>query len=313
MDITIADFNKLLNNKNIIVIQFRGHGKASEKYVDVKITQEDGFIWEGSIPYSYRRTGLAIEKPEALVKYLNDIYPFFSKQSISEFILVESKRWGDEMAGRETTKEFFDKLLNLKWNSAKYDLPQNPNFARRIQDIKELGYTLATDTNRKVVGKEENCTHILLVPIPKGGSTGYEVMSIKFKARAIAELGATNIYELTKANKHGLLPDHKFPEIRWDEATRAENPDDMPAAEINAKFQLLDNQRNQHKREVCRNCFQTDVRGKLFGINFFYQGGEQWPADVPKTGKAAEEGCVGCGWYDIKKWRDVLNTALPKK
>jgi hypothetical protein len=310
MEITADAFNKLLNNKNIIVQQFRDHGKASERYVDVKITQEDGFTWEGFIPYSYRRTGLAIETPDKLVEYLNEIYPFFSKQSISEFEIVERKRWEDEMAGKQTTKEFFDKLLNLEWNSASYDLPANTNFARRIQDIKEFGYTLATDTKRKVKGKQENGTHILLVPIPKGGSTGYEVMSPIFKAKAIAVLGALNIYELSRANKHGLLPDHKFPEIRWDEATRAENPDNMPDAEIRVKFQLLDNQRNQHKREVCRNCFQTDMRGKLYGIDFFYQGGEKWPANVPKTGKAAEKGCVGCGWYDIEKWRETLNSTF---
>lgn len=105
--------------------------------------------------------------------------------------------------------------------------------------------------------------------MPKGGVTGYEVMSQTFKARAIAVMEAVNVYELSTSNKHGLLPDHKFPEIRWDEETRAENPEEMNEAQIKEKFQLVDNQRNQQKREVCRRCFQTGQRGKLYGLNFF--------------------------------------------
>ena len=119
-----------------------------------------------------------------------------------------------------------------------------------------------------------------------------------------------NVYECSKANKHGLLPDHKFPEIRWDEETRAENPEGMPESEIKEKFQLVDNQRNQQKREVCRKCFQTGKRGKLYGINFYYSGNENWDNEIPKIGKEAEKGCIGCGWYDIQKWRECLNELI---
>lgn len=119
-----------------------------------------------------------------------------------------------------------------------------------------------------------------------------------------------NAYELSSANKHGLLPDHKFPEIRWDEKTREENPDEMSKAEIIEKFQLIDNQRNQQKRETCRRCFQTGIRGKLYGINYYYSGNENWDEEIPKIGKDAEKGCVGCGWYDIQKWRESLNNFI---
>ena len=307
MEITVESFTELLNNKYINVEGFREHSKASEKYVDVTITQHDGYLWKGSIPYFYRRTGLFIETPEDLINYLNNIYSFFSKDAVVEFVATEKKRWENEMSGKETTKGFFDQLLNLKWNSVQYDLPANRNFARRIQDIKEFGYTLATDTKRVVNGKHEKDTHIQLIPLPKGGITGYELMSPAFKARAIAVMKAVNVYELSTANKHGLLPDHKFPEIRWDEKTKTENPDEMSEAEIKEKFQLLDNQRNQQKREACRKCFQTGERGKLYGLNYFYQGDENWSAHFPRIGKDAEKGCVGCGWYDIQEWRNSLN------
>lgn len=312
MEITIEAFNELLNNKYIIVEGFRNHSKASEKYIDVTIVQNDGYSWKGSIPYFYRRTGLFIETPEDLIDYLNTIYPFFSKKAIDDFVATEKKRWNDEMSGKETTKGFFDQLLNLEWNSVQHDLPLNRNFARRIQDIKEFGYTLATNTRRIVKDKSETDTHIQLIPLPKGGVRGYEVMSPTFKAKAIVALKAVNVYELSSANKNSLLPDHKFPEIRWDEATRAENPDEMSEIEIKEKFQLIDNQRNQQKREVCRKCFQTGQRGKLYGINFYYHGNENWSAEFPRVGKDAEKGCIGCGWYDIQKWRDCLNEFMSK-
>lgn len=310
MEITIEEFSKLLDNKYIIVDSFREHSKASEKYIDVTFVQKDGYTWKGSIPYFFRRTGLFIETAKDLVEYLNEIYPHFTKTEIDKFQAQEKKRWNDEMSGKKTTKEFFDNLLDLEWKSVKYDLPTNPNWARRIQDIKEFGYTLATDTRRTVKGKYETGTHILLVPLPKGGVTGYEVMSPAFKAKAINVMESINVYEHSKANKHGLLPDHKFPEIRWDEETRAENPEEMPVNEIKEKFQLVDNQRNQQKREVCRKCFQKGKRGKLYGINFFYEGNENWNTDIPKIGKEAEKGCIGCGWYDIQKWRENLNVLI---
>lgn len=310
MEITVKSFSELLNNKYIIVERFREHSKASEKYIDVTIIQEDGFTWKGSIPYFYRRTGLFIETPEDLADYLNKIYPLFSRNAINEFLQAEAKRWNTELRGKETTKGFFDKLINLQWNSVQYDLPVNKNWARRVQDIKEFGYTLATDTRRQVEGESVTDTHIQLVPLPKGGVTGYEVMSPAFKAKAIALLRRINVYELSSANNHGLLPDHKFPEIRWDDKTRDENSDEMSVEEIKEKFQLIDNQRNQQKREACRKCFQTNMRGKLYGINYYYVGCEIWNPEIPKIGKDAEAGCVGCGWYDIQKWRESLNNFI---
>ena len=128
--------------------------------------------------------------------------------------------------------------------------------------------------------------------------------------KALKALNHINAYELSTANKAGLLPDHKFPEIRWDVETRVENPETMSNMEINEKFQLLDNQRNQQKREVCRSCFQTGKRGIIFGIKYFYEGDENWNKDIPKIGKEAEKGCIGCAWYDITTWRKSLNKTL---
>ena len=277
------------------------HQKASELYVEVTFQDtENQFSWTGLVPYFYRRTGLFIESEDELIIHLKQILPYFKKDIITDWIAQEKLIWETDWKGKEVTKGFFDAMSSMKWTS---DFPPNDNPQRRIQDIKELGYTIAS---RRVGKKMER----LLLPIPRGLQTGYETFSKEFRIRALKALNHINAYELSTANKAGLLPDHKFPEIRWDVETRVENPETMSNMEINDKFQLLDNQRNQQKREVCRNCFQTGKRGVIFGIKYFYEGDENWNKDIPKIGKEAEKGCIGCAWYDIAAWRKSLNKTL---
>ncbi len=300
MSIQLPQVQELLENHNIIAHQISEHSKASESYVEVIFHFDSNYEWKGLIPYFYRRGGLFIESEAELAEYLISIKHFFTKSTVISWIESEIQLWNTEFSKKIVTKPFFDALSTLRWTS---DFPRNNNPQRRIQDIKDMGYTIST---RRVGGNTER----LLVPIPRGVQTGYETMSKNFKDRAMKTLKFLNIYELSKANRRGLIPDHKFPEIRWDAETRTENHEDMDNGEVKNKFQLLDNQRNLQKREVCRNCFQTGKRGILFGVNFFYEGNEEWALNIPKVGKAAEEGCIGCGWYDIEKWRDELNLLI---
>lgn len=145
---------------------------------------------------------------------------------------------------------------------------------------------------------------IIMLPFPRGQQTGHESISDALTKRILKLLKNHDAYE--DRERHSLLPDHKFPEIRWDEKTMSENLVTMSDAAIRRKFQLLSNQRNQQKREVCRQCYQTGKRGYPFGIKFFYEGTEEWPASIPPNGAEAEKGCIGCGWYDFEKWREIL-------
>jgi hypothetical protein len=120
-------------------------------------------------------------------------------------------------------------------------------------------------------------------------------------------LNSFDAYEAKKTRAEGLLPDHHFPEIRWDAKTKRNSLALISDDDIKRDFQLISNQRNQQKREVCRNCFQTGERGVIYGIPYFYSGTEFWDSCIPKIGKGAEAGCVGCGWYDINTWRINLN------
>lgn len=151
-----------------------------------------------------------------------------------------------------------------------------------------------------------------MIPLKRGGITGYETWSPQLLKRILKVLDNYDSFE-AKQIQNGLLPDHKFPEIRWDEDTQRSSLEELTDEEIRHDFQLLNNQRNQQKREVCRSCAQTGQRGLIYGINFFYKGTNFWDTSIIEKGKEAEKGCVGCPWYDIEIWRAELLQKLTIK
>jgi len=304
----------LNSNIHIVEEERKKHSKASEEYIHVEFVYKDE-TWDGWVPVEYRRTGVSIkeDQKERLVAYLNKVYEQMNPVNHAEWMKKQEKFWAEEKPNATTTKPFFDSLAKGGWQCVECTLPKNPNWARRIQDLKEFGYTIATDTKRFCPKCNANKTHLILLPIERGSveGNGYETWSPALRKRIIKVLGGIDVYE-NAYNAH-CLPDHKFSEIRWDENTKATNPDDMTDEEIRAKFQLLTNQRNQQKREVCRTCFQTGKRGTIYGIPYFYEGDEDWDSTIPEKGKDAEKGCVGCPWYDIAEWRKRLIESLTEE
>ncbi|MDU4860156.1 MAG: restriction endonuclease [Terrisporobacter othiniensis] len=300
-------------NKNIKLVEKdkKKHAKASEEYIHVEfLYPETQNIWDGWVPIVYRRTGLHLENKDEIYKHLNKVYEQMKPDKILEWKKKQEEYWKNSRA--LTTKSFFDSLIKGGWQCVDCTLPKNPNWARRIQDLKEGGYTISTDINRYCPKCKSKKTHLILLPIERGASNGngYETWSPELRKRIIKVLNSVDVYE-NKVNPH-CLPDHKFSEIRWDLNTKATNPNDMTDEQIREKFQLLTNQRNQQKREVCRRCFQTGIRGIIYGIPFFYEGTEKWDESISKIGKDAERGCVGCPWYDIEEWRKRLIQNLKK-
>ena len=290
----------------IKVLGTREHSKASEKYVDVLFSYSNGYSWLGSIPIEYRRTGTFAISQEDVDILLEKAYIAMNPDKQEEFIKTEKEFWKDSKA--DVTKPFFEILLDSKWKCTRCEMPKNPNWARRIQDLKEMGYTIATNTKMLCERCKINTTHLILVKLPRENKTGYETFSKNLRIKIIITLDNHDVYENVIRNH--LLPDHKFPEIRWDNETKQDNSEDMTEEQIKDKFQLLSNQRNQQKREVCRSCFQRGKRGCPFGIKFFYEGKIDWDSKIPKIGKEAEKGCIGCGWYDLSKWRKELNKKI---
>lgn len=306
----IIALQELLAGHNILVSDIIDNTKASEKYVATTFIQDDGFKWFTYVPYYSRWSALFLETEEEIAEHIISLKPYFTPEQMKEWAEREWEKW-EENRGT-VTKFVFKALLSFK---GEYMFPLedgsfSDNPAKRIQEIKNAGYTVASVTV-SMDGKKK--TNRFLLPIPLNTELGYETFTPQFKNRVIRLLKGVNAYEAKPTSVKSLIPDHKFSEIRWDDNTKAENSMDMTDEEIIAKFQLLDNQRNQQKREVCRQCFQDGVRGTIYGINYFYKGDEFWDENIPKVGKEAEKGCEGCAWYDIEKWREKLNIELEIK
>ena len=286
----------------------RQHSKASETYVDVIFRYDTKTEIRTSVPIQYRRTGTDIDAfdNKAIDEYLSKVYDDINPKNWANWLKDQEIFWA-EKSRAGVTKPFFDKLSEkFDYCCVNCQLPNNPNWARRIQDLKEFGYTIATKLSEYCPHCGKNTTHLILLPLKRGGLTGYETWSPELRKRIVSLLKSYDVFEAKQVRKEGLLPDHKFSEIRWDEATKRESLENLTDEEILRDFQLLSNQRNQQKREVCRNCYQTGKRGIVYGIPFFYEGTENWDCSIPKIGKEAEKGCIGCGWYDIEKWRQEL-------
>lgn len=294
---------------NIKILGERYHSKASEKYIDVIFKYGTRHL-PLSIPIEYRRTGIDIE--EKVNEYLEKMYDAMNPHNWEKWKQEQESFW-ETKPNATVTRSFFDVLKrDVQWNCVACSFPNNPNWARRIQDIKEFGYTLSTDTNRECPACKKKSTHIMLLPIKRGGVTGYETWSAELRRKIVATLKSYDSFEGKVTSPEKLLPDHKFPEIRWDSKTKRDNIENLTPDEIKKNFQLLSNQRNQQKREVCRNCYQTGERGTLYGIEYYPKGGKAWDKNIPKVGKLAEKGCVGCPWYNIEEWRRSLQRLIKK-
>lgn len=133
----------------------------------------------------------------------------------------------------------------------------------------------------------------------------------KLVEQVLKEYDYTDMIEQRQRAKHELVIDHRFPMERWGQ-NELSHPVIMTCEAIRAKFQLLkkDDAGNHNllKSRACERCIKTGKRGTPFGINFWYEGNENW--DAADKGEEAEKGCVGCGWYDFSKWRAALNEKL---
>lgn len=308
--INLLILNSLLQNKGIYVNKELQNAKASESYVDTLFTFEDESQWRAVVPYVYRRVHLNLTTEKDIAIYLENIKKYFTPSAREQWVKTELANW--EKDAKETanpdslvTIEFFKVLASLKEEVNSF--PNNSNPQRRIQSIKDRGYTVAVyPLGGGKWGK-------MLLPLPKYQEMGYETISPQLKSRIIRVLSNINAFEAKTTPVKSLIPDHKFPEVRWDEKTKADNDLDMSDEDIKAKFQLLDNQRNEQKREVCRDCFQTNKRGQIYGIEYFSAGTEDWDKTISTKGKDAEKGCIGCPWYDIEAWRKSLNEFIKKQ
>ena len=77
--------------------------------------------------------------------------------------------------------------------------------------------------------------------------------------------------------------------------------DDSSDEEIKNEYQCLTKRNNDIKREICKKCQETRLRGIYSGIDFFYVGNEKY-----------EGSCEGCFYAYPDKWRKSLNELYRK-
>lgn len=295
------------NCTNIKVLGFKSNGPACEEYIHTVFSDNDYSI-ETMVPYVYRRSNLELFDELQISSYLIDLERYFKK---SEVIKWMNKNNSENSNGDTVYSDFLRILINSGCREVPQNkFPKNNNPQKIIQAIKDNGFVLSVLRGTKNNGYK---TRYWILPLPRINTMYYETMSRNFRNKVKAVFNRINAYENKKTNPNGLLPDHKFPEIRWDETTYEDNFEDISEPQIRQKFQLLDTQRNQQKREVCRACKKTQKRGEIFGIKYFYKGTEDWDPSIPQIGKDAEKGCEGCPWYDIQEWRLHLQELIDSK
>lgn len=302
--LTSEDLTVKIGRRGVKVTGFFDHTKAAERYVILSIC--DGHSTrEWYLPYCYRRADVRIDTVAELVDYVIKCIPLLTSEHTSAY-KTELKKSLVSLFGKKSnvTLPIFRELLENcgEWVWNKRFTSSNPQ--RRIQGIKEMGFTLAT----KMTDKK---TFHMLLPFERVTAPTYETISPRVRKAIFKALGGVDAYTGRPASL-SALPDHKFPEVRWLAGVEESN-EGLSDAMVRVKFQLVPERVNQAKREVCRRCFQTGVRGKFNGIDFFYHGDEKWPADVPKTGAAAKVGCHGCFWFDMVAWRAALNKVIRER
>jgi len=300
-ELSASEMTKAVSDSNTVVLGFYDHKKASEKYVIVRYTHS-GVSREWVIPYQYRRTNTFVDDEKSMVELIRSSKSLVTKDNIERFkrkILPRVKELFGE--GATVTIPIFKKLLSNcgKWVWNKKFENENPQ--RRIQDIKETGFTIATRF-------ENRATYHMLLPFMPVKSFTYETIPPTVRRKIFSVHRGINAFTGEPAGT-SCLPDHKFSEIRWNKDTPVSN-ENLTEAEMRDKFQIIPESVNQAKRETCRKCFQTGMRGTLNGIRFFYKGNDRWDDRIPKLGKSAEDGCVGCFWYDMLAWRKALHKKL---
>ena len=132
-------------NENIEIVEFKEHSKASEKSVLVLMkypNKKQNFL----IPYYYRRTNMFLDNKKEIIKYLEDIYETLNPKNYPEWEKEQEIYWKEENKGAFITKPVFDSLIGSTFKCNVCSMPKNTNLQRRVQSIKEFGYTGSTLT-----------------------------------------------------------------------------------------------------------------------------------------------------------------------
>jgi hypothetical protein len=171
--IVLNDGIKIISEKAI------EHSKAAEEYIEVSFPFGDT-SWNLWIPIMYRRSGLYLQYPginkideKENLDIRNMLYDYLNKvgdsipnddDSLSKWKTEQLDWWNNEKSNAKVTADFFVGMVNAtgQWVCTHCLAPDNTNPQRRIQEIKDIGYTVATKTKCKCEICNKNRTHVMI-------------------------------------------------------------------------------------------------------------------------------------------------------
>lgn len=304
------DFENKTINRNIKTSNLFKIDKMEDYYLAVRFTYR-GYIWNGAVPIKAKYQGVDIPlTKDDVFEWTQSCYEALDPGNYRVWQTNQIEFW--DSINAEDTHLVFDALNGTepttKWLCRKCGpVPKvNPQAGARIKKLKEYGYHIATvKMECSVCGKKQFFD--LLIRLPRHPADNQRRFSISaaLRNKILNTLPLKDSCFETTLRPNEAIIDHKFPSSRWVNGETI-NETDMPIEDIKKKFQILTNQTNLQKERYCQRCVTDGIRGNFFGIEWYYQGDSNWSG----TSKADENGCVGCPWYDLHKWKDEFNKHL---
>lgn len=301
--------NKQLNKDIKINTLFRLE-KMEDIYLSVRFKYKR-VVWNGAVPIKAKYQGVNVPlTSEDIEDWVKVCYSALDPAKFKTWQSEQDEYWKSKSS--EDTQLVFEALNGsddtTKWLCRKCGpVPEvNPQPGARIRSLRQMGYHIATmKLECSSCGKKQYFD--LLIRLPRHAADNQKRYTIS-KALRMKILGLLPnvdcVFDETLDEKACVI-DHKFPSSRWVNGETV-NHTSMTEDEIRSKFQILSNQTNLQKERYCQRCVLEGIRGSFFGIEWYYEGDSQWQG----TSKADENGCIGCPWYDVVKWKKEFNKHL---
>lgn len=315
------EFENVEIDSNIITHSVFNVEKMPDMFLEVDFQYPRCRLWKTCVPIYEKYQGIDFTKAtlEDVKDWICQCYDEMNPEKYKTWENKEKKYWESRPKAGQA-KVLFEALNHEdRYHLTDWSCRQctdtskvNSQAGSRIRALKEAhGYHIASkDMLCEVCGKMTKHDLLLRIERKVGNAKKRSAMPSSIKKRTKELYDYTDVCFDKKFSKatQALIVDHKFPATRW-AAGETPNYIGMSDQEILNKFQLLTNQTNMQKDRYCARCYAEKIRGDFFGIKWYPVGNDHWQG----ANNSDENGCIGCPWYDMKKWKQQFNAYLESK